>query len=53
MQSVEGVLQCFGHVERMENDGIAKRVCVGEFAGSHLVGRAQLRWINILKNCLK
>ena len=24
----EGVLRCFGHVERMENDRIAKRVYV-------------------------
>ena len=26
------VLRCFGHVERMENDRIAKRVYVGECA---------------------
>ena len=30
----EGVLQWFGHVERMENDRIAKRVYVRECAGS-------------------
>ena len=35
----EGVLRCFGHVERMENDMIAKRVYVGESAGSRSVGR--------------
>ena len=28
----EGVLQWFPHVERMENERIAKRVYVGEFA---------------------
>ena len=30
----EGVLPWFSHVERMENDRIAKRLYVGEFAGS-------------------
>ena len=35
----EGVLQWFGHVERMENDRIAKRVYVGECAGSRSVDR--------------
>ena len=30
----EGVLRCFGHVERMENDRISKRVFVREYAGS-------------------
>ena len=35
----EGVLQWFSHVERMENDRIAKRVYVGKCAGSCLVGR--------------
>ena len=31
----EVVLQWLGHVERMEKDRIAKRVYVGECAGSH------------------
>ena len=35
----EGVLRWLGHVERMENDRIAKRVYVGECAGSHSLGR--------------
>ena len=35
----EGVLQWFGHVERMEKDIIAKRVYVGEYAGSRSVVR--------------
>ena len=30
----KGVLRCFGHEERMENDRIAKRVYVEECAGS-------------------
>ena len=47
----EGVLQWFGHVERMENDRIAKRVYVGEFAGIHSVGSSQERWIDTVKDC--
>ena len=35
----EGVLQWFGHVERMEKEKIAKRVYVGECAGNCSVGR--------------
>ena len=36
----EGVLLWFSHVERMENDRIAKRVYVGECASSCSVGGA-------------
>ena len=35
----ESVHWWFGHVERMENDRIAKRVYVGECAGSRSVYR--------------
>ena len=35
----ESVLRWFGHVERMENDRFAKRVCIEECAGSHSVVR--------------
>ena len=38
-KKTDSVLQWFGHVERMENDRIDKRVYVGECAGSHSVGR--------------
>ena len=30
----EGVLRCFGNVEKMENNRIAKRVYVGECVGT-------------------
>ena len=40
-------------MERMENDRIAKRVYVEEFAGSCSVGRPQKRWIDTVKDCLK
>ena len=49
----EGVLGWFGHVERMEKDGIAMRVYVGESAGSRSVGRPRRRWIDTVKECLK
>ena len=39
----EGVLWWFGHVERMERGMIAKRVYVGEFAGSRSAGRPRKR----------
>ena len=49
----EGVLQWFGHVERMEKNRIAKRVYVGECAGTHSVGRPRKRWIETMKDCLR
>ena len=49
----EGVLQWFGHAERMENDRIAKRIYVGECAGVCSVGRPRKRLIVTLKDCLK
>ena len=54
--SVSGPL-CGGtpsdHVGRILNDKIAKRVYVGEWAGSHSVGRSQKRWIETMKDCWK
>ena len=37
----------------MERDRIAKRVYVGECAGSRSVGRLWKRWIDTVKECLK
>ena len=37
----------------MENDRIAKRVYVGECAGSRSVGRPRKRWIDTVKESLK
>ena len=37
----------------MENNRIAKRVYVGEYAGSRSVGRPRKRCIDTVKNCLK
>ena len=36
-----------------ENDRIAKRVYVGEFAGSCSVGMPRKRWIDSVTECLK
>ena len=49
----KGVLRWFGHVERMENDRMAKRICVGECVGSRLVGRPRKRGIDSVNECLK
>ena len=37
----------------MERDGIAKRIYVGECAGSRPVGRPQKRWLDTVKERLK
>ena len=37
----------------MERDRIAKRVYVGEFAGSHSKIRLQKRWVDTVKECLR
>ena len=37
----------------MENERIAKRVYVGECAGSRSLGRPLKRWIDTMKDCLK
>ena len=49
----EGCRQWFRHMDRMENDRIAKMVYVKECAGSRSVVRLQKRWIDTVKVCLK
>ena len=49
----EGILQWFGHVKRMENNRIAKRVYVRECAGSRSVDWPRKRWTYTVKDCLK
>ena len=39
----EGILRWFGHVERLENDRIYKKVYVGECTGGHSVGMPRKR----------
>ena len=47
----EGVLRWFGHLERMENDRITKRVY--EYADSRSVGRSWKRWIDTVNDYLR
>ena len=49
----EGVLWWFGHVEKIEKKRVAKRVYVGEYAGSHSVGRLRNKWIDTVEDCLR
>ena len=44
----EGVLRCYGRVERMESNRITKRLYVEEWAGSRSVCRPRRRWIDTL-----
>ena len=46
----EDILRWFGNGERMEDDGIAKRVFVGEYASSCSVGLSRKRWIDTMKD---
>ena len=46
----ERVLRWFGHVERMKSDRIAKRIYLGECAGSRSVGRPRKRWIDTVRS---
>ena len=50
---MKSLLRCFSHVERMENDRIARRVYVGVCVGSRSVGRPRKRGIYTVKDCLK
>ena len=49
----EGVLWWYGHVERMGKDKIAKRVYLGECAGSHPMDRLRKKLIDTMKKWLK
>ena len=49
----EGVLRWFGHVERMEDNRIAKRVYIGECADIRSVGRPRKRSTGTVKDCLR
>ena len=45
----EGVFRWFGHVDRMGNDRMAKRVYAGDFASSRSLCRPRKRWIDPVK----
>ena len=46
------VLRWFGHVERMEEYRMAKRVLMAEVSGGRVRGRPRLRWIDGMKVAL-
>ena len=48
-EGIDGVLRWFGHVERIDNDKITKRVYVGKCAGSRSVGRPRKRWTDTVR----
>ena len=55
---MKGLMKVFSdglamYVERMEKDRNAKRVYVGECAGSRSVGRPRKNWIDTVEECLK
>ena len=43
----------FAHLERMENNKIAKRVYAGECADIHSVGNPKKKWIDTIRSYLK
>ena len=45
----EGLCQWFSHVERMENDRIARKVFVGECSGCRSMNRPRKSWNDGLK----
>ena len=50
----ESVLQQFGHIERMKNSSIAKRIKKGKCIGSHPMDQLKKkRWITSVIDCLK
>ena len=49
----EGVLWWFSHVEKMDNDSIAKRVYVKECAVICSVGQLQKSWTDTVKDFKK
>ena len=52
VERIDDILLWFGHVERMENDRIARRVHVGDCGSSNSVGKPWKRWSDNVKECL-
>ena len=46
------VLRWFGHVERMDEYRLARRVLMAEVSGGRVRGRPRLSWINSVKMAL-
>ena len=52
-RSDEALFRWFGHLARMERYRIAKRIYVGECAGTRSVDMSRKRWIDTVKEYLK
>ena len=48
----ECVLSWFGHMERMEESRLVKRVYSGECEGNNAFGRPKKKWIGSVRDCL-
>src|SRR5678815_2021302 len=46
-------LRWFGHVERMEDSRLVKRMYSDECAGNRPAGKPKKKWIESVKECLK
>src|SRR5678815_1717427 len=49
----ECMLRWFGHVERMNDNRLVKRMYSGECVGNRPVGRPKKKWIESVKECLQ
>src|SRR5678815_4714813 len=46
-------MRWFGHVERMDDSRLVKRMCSGDCAGNRPCGRPKKKWIESVKECLE
>src|SRR5678815_4553858 len=49
----ESTLRWFGHVERMNDSRLVKRMYSGECVGNQQAGRPKKKWIESVNECLK
>src|SRR5678815_4666944 len=49
----ESMLRWFGHVERMNDSQLVKRMYSGECVGNRPAGRPKKKWIESVKECLQ
>ena len=49
----EGVLRWYGHVERMNDSRIVKRIYQSEFVGKRRVGRPRRTWRDYVNECVR
>ncbi len=48
----QGVLRCFGHVERMEEERLVKKITRSDVRGVRPRGRPRMRWMDSVKRAL-